>query len=73
MEEFDTKVFAQRFMALRKSKGLTHNVLAVELKISNAIISDWENGNVGPTATNLFKIAKYFGVTSDYLIGLSDF
>ncbi len=35
-------------------------------------VSDWTNGNVQPTAENIYIVAEYFGVTSDYLLGLED-
>lgn len=35
-------------------------------------VSDWTNGNVQPTAENIYLLATFFGVTSDYLLGLTD-
>lgn len=35
-------------------------------------ISDWTNGNVQPNAESIFLLAKYFGVSSDFLLGLED-
>ena len=35
-------------------------------------ISDWSTGKVQPTAENIYIIANYFSVTSDFLLGLED-
>jgi len=66
------RVFAERLRELRKSRGLFIEHLEKELKVSNASISRWENGKQVPTIIQLYNIAKYFGVSTDYLVGLED-
>ena len=68
MDEFDRQVFGERLKALRTDKNIGQNLLAKELGLSNASISYWETG----TAAALFKLAKYFDVSSDYLLGLKE-
>ena len=46
--------------------------LAARLGVSKGVISLWENGKREPTLGNIVALAKYFGVSSDYLIGLND-
>ena len=46
--------------------------LAVILHTTDASISYWENNINDPKITYLRDIAVYFGVTTDYLIGLED-
>ena len=50
--------------------GITISQLEKELGFSNGSISKWEK--VSPSVDKVQKIAKYFGVTTDYLLGLSD-
>lgn len=72
MDEFDRQVFGERLKALRAEKNIGQNFLAKELGLSNASISYWETGKQEPTAAAVFKLAKFFDVTSDYLLGLKD-
>lgn len=72
MNEFDKNLLGERLKYLRIEKGLGQNLLAKELKLSNASISYWETGKQEPSAEALFKLAKYFNVSADYLLGLTD-
>lgn len=65
-------MFKQRLKELRLEKKISQAELASELNISNRTISMYEQGKSEPNIEILLKIAKYFHVTSDYLIGLSD-
>lgn len=65
-------MFSERFKALRLEKKLTQNELAMALGVSNKTISVYEKGTSSPTLETLEKIAAYFNVTIDYLIGYSD-
>lgn len=66
------KIFGERLRELRHEKGLSAIKLGKALDVSDSTIIRWENCVVEPTITNLYNIAKFFGVTSDYLIGLED-
>lgn len=72
MEEFDRKIFGERLRALRAEKNIGQNELAKVLNLSNASISYWETGKQSPTADAIFKIAQFFNVSADYLIGLKN-
>lgn len=65
-------MFSERLKTLRIEKSLTQNQLAQELGLSNKTISVYEKGASSPTLDTLEKIAAYFDVTVDYLIGYSD-
>jgi transcriptional regulator with XRE-family HTH domain len=54
---------------LRKSKNLTQEQLAGIFGIKRENISRWENGVAEPSRENLLKIADYFNVSTDYLLG----
>ncbi len=66
------KIFAERFRELRLEKGIGQEQLAKELGVGKATISLWENGLREPKLYSLVIIAKYFGVSIDYLAGLED-
>ncbi len=54
---------------LRKSRGLTQKELGLHIGLSKAVISKYENGLGYPSFDTLLLIARYFGVTTDYLLG----
>jgi len=66
------KVFAERLRELRTEKGLSMKQLALAIKTTDAAISNWENDINEPKITYLKVIAIYFGVTTDYLLGLEN-
>ena len=65
--------FSQKLLELRKDKELSQLQLGKQLNFSRSAISDWENGTREPSFDTLILIAKYFGVTTDYLLGLEDY
>jgi len=65
-------IFAERLTQLLKEKDMSKRTLAKAIGVSAMSISDWSNGNVQPTAENIYRIAVYFETTSDYLLGLED-
>ena len=71
-KKFDIKVFSQNLKTLRKQYKIVQNELAARLQLSNASISYWENGKQEPTASALYKLAQFFDVSVDYLLGLED-
>lgn len=64
--------FAQRLKDLRNNKGLSQSALADILGRTQQAIGKWEVGKAEPDSTTLLKLANYFNVTTDYLLGLSD-
>ena len=67
------KVFAERLLELRKEKAISQALLAKNLEVSRGVICYWKTDKSEPTAPNLVKIADFFGVTVDYLLGRSDY
>ena len=65
-------MFQERLRELRTEKGIGQVQFAHELGVSNGIVSLWENGLREPKLSNLVAIAKYFGVTIDYLAGMEN-
>lgn len=64
--------FIERLKELRAEKGLSQEQLAKATNFSNSAICYWETGARVPNALAIIALAKYFGVTSDYLLGLED-
>ena len=73
MKEFDRQVFGERLKQLRTDKNIGQNLLAKELGFINASISYWETGKQLPSIEVVYKLAVYFQVSADYLLGLKDF
>ncbi len=65
-------MFAKRLSLLRKGAGITQEQLAKELGTSRGALSMYEIGRREPDFNTLVRIARYFSVTVDYLVGLSD-
>ena len=57
-----------RLKELRQQKNLTQAKVADSLGITQQSYARWENGKVTPTPEKLSKIAKFYGVTTDYLL-----
>lgn len=60
--------FWKQYQSLCESIGKSPNAVADELEFSNATCTKWKNGAT-PQGKSLAKIAEYFDVTVDYLIG----
>lgn len=61
-----------RLRELRKSRNINQQKLAMELNTTQAAISKYELGLTEPDIAMLMKLAGYFNVSVDYLIGFSD-
>ncbi len=64
--------FSIRLNRLLQENGISKYQLAKDSGISKSVLSDYCNGKVQPTAEAIVIIAKYFDVSADYLLGLSD-
>lgn len=63
---------ADKLVELRTSKGVTQEDVAQSLSTSNKTISKWENGVSMPDLPMLVKLAKYYNISTDALLGLAD-
>jgi transcriptional regulator with XRE-family HTH domain len=61
-----------RLLELRNEKNLSQRDMAKILNISQGTYNNWENQNTQPSIEQLIFLAKFFGVSVDYLIGNSD-
>ena len=65
-------ITGRRLRQLRKAAGTTQVELAGELGVQQAHISQLEAGRGELSVALLVRLAQVFGVTTDYLVGLSD-
>ena len=68
----DSNTLGTRIKNLRIERNITQLKLAKYLNISNTTLSQYELGTRKPDYETLVKIAMYFNVTTDYLLGISD-
>ena len=68
----DMSVFNKRLKELRLKNNLSQCQLAKNVNLSQPAIYYWELGKRTPNAQVIVTLAKYFGVTTDYLLGESD-
>ncbi|MBQ6893687.1 MAG: helix-turn-helix transcriptional regulator [Clostridia bacterium] len=61
-----------RLRELRKSKGISQLKLALDLNTNQNTISRYETGEREPGISELIRIADYFDVSIDYLVGRTD-
>jgi len=56
-------------VALRKKRGITQDQIADNLGIKRARYNSWENDIAKPGLEMLDKIADFYGVNTDYILG----
>ena len=64
--------FSQTMSALRRERGLSQRAAAADLRISQALLSHYENGAREPGLDFLCRACEYYGVSADYLLGRTD-
>ena len=71
-----TKAFADHLSDLiadEKRCGKSHEDICEGAGVASGAMSDWAADNKTATIDSLYKIAKYFGVSTDWLLGLSNY
>uniref|UniRef100_UPI0013E08FE9 helix-turn-helix domain-containing protein n=1 Tax=Veillonella caviae TaxID=248316 RepID=UPI0013E08FE9 len=63
----------QRIKKLRAERNMTQETLAKLLGVGKTTISMYENGNSTPNDDIKIQLSKHFNVSTDYLIGNSDY
>lgn len=64
-------MFYDVFLRLCASKNVSPSKAAEAIGLNRAAVAKWKNGAT-PSAVTTIKLADYFGVTTDYLLGSSD-
>ena len=65
-------MYRLRIRDLREDRDLSQKVLAEYLQIHQTTYSDYELGRVNVPVTSLHKLADFYGVSVDYLLGRTD-
>ena len=60
----------EQIRELRNIRGISQIQLANKLGVTKQSVSNWENDNILPSIEMLVKIANFFEVSTDYLLGL---
>jgi len=66
------EVFVARLNELIKENGISHDKLAQDLSVNMQTVNLWTQGAKYPKASYLYKLAVYFDVSADYLLGLEN-
>lgn len=69
---FRREIFSQRLKELRMEKGIPQVKIAELLGITGTQASDMENNKTTTSLARLVLLAEFYGVTTDYILGLSD-
>lgn len=64
--------FPSRLRRLRKQEGRSQRVLSELCGLSSDAVRRYERGEAKPSMDAMIALANHFGVTLDYLIGLTD-
>lgn len=65
-------MLGQRIYEMRSALGWNQVELAKRLGVVKQTVSNWENDNIQPSIEMMVRLAKLFGVTTDYLLGLEE-
>lgn len=65
-------ILSERLKNLREEQGLTQSQLAEKLDIAVSSISQYESGDRVPSDDMKIKLAKFFDVSLDFLMGISE-
>lgn len=62
-------MFYDLFKSLCDKKGVSVSRACIEMGLSRSIAAKWKNTKTNPSAEVIPKIAQYFNVSTDYLLG----
>ena len=65
--------FAERLKELRDEKEFSQVAVAKGTGLSQNAIAQWENDKRVPNGNAIIALAKFFEVSTDYLLGVTDF
>lgn len=68
----EMEIFAERVHMLRKQRGMSQKELGEAIGLSHKSISTIESGSRTTTLEKLVILARFFQVSTDYLLGLCE-
>lgn len=63
-------MMSEKLRNLRRDFNISQVELANKLCVTKQCVSNWENDNILPSVDMIIKLAKFFNVSTDYLLGL---
>ena len=72
MKKKECSKFGDKLKELRKREKMTQSDLSNKLNINRVTITKYETGERTPTTDDIISLAKYFNVSTDYLLGITD-
>lgn len=66
----NSSTFYERYCLLCDMRGVTNNAVLQEIGLSRSIAVRWKRRGSLPTGSSLIELSKYFGVSTDALLGL---
>lgn len=75
MSSMKTKkiILSEKLIELRREKGVSQMKMAQDLGVDPSTVAKYETGDRLPDVLMLAKIADYFEVTTDYLLGRKEY
>lgn len=65
--------FAENLKSLRKERKISQTEVAKRILVSQQCVSQWEKGLIEPTLTMLWRLADFFDLSVDELIGRKEY
>ena len=66
------EILAKNLRTLRKEAKLSQTEVAEKLGLGYYTLGKWEQGRAEPSADDLVRLADFFEVSTDYLLGRTD-
>lgn len=70
--DYNFIMYGKRIKELRQAKGLTQSELAKMISTTASTIGKYEREALQPNIEIIKALCQFFGVSSDYLLGLED-
>ena len=71
-DKIKSNQFVGRFQDLINSSGKMQKDISKEIGVSKQKITQWKKGYIEPSLDDIILIARYFQVTTDYLLGAEE-
>ena len=65
-------LFSQRLLSLRQERRLSQAAVAKAVEVTTRTYQRYEAGEREPMVTVLVRFAKFYGTSTDYLVGLRE-
>ena len=66
-------ILADKIIRLRKKNGWSQEELAEKMQVSRQAVSKWEGAQTVPDLEKILMLGNLFGVTTDYLLGRTEY